>query len=153
MTTTLTRPAPSDLGADLRGRLVSALTAISRHERRLAERYFEGVRRIPGVTVHGPDFADERRAPTVSITVDGVPADDVAAALAAEGVAVWSGHFYAVRAIEALGLAARGGVVRAGAALYSSEEDFDRLLRQAHAAGLRDHVAWTRPVASGAGSG
>ncbi len=124
------KPGGPAAGADsLRGRLVSALAGISRHERRLAERYFEQVRRIPGVTVWGPDFADERRAPTVSITVDGVPADDVAAALAAEGVAVWSGHFYAVRAIEVLGLAERGGVVRAGAALYSSEEDFDRLLQ------------------------
>jgi cysteine desulfurase family protein (TIGR01976 family) len=115
-------------GADLRSRLISALTGISRHERAMAQGYWEAVRQIPGVTVWGPDFADERRAPTVSITVDGISADDVAARLAEDGVAVWSGHFYAVRAIETLGLAERGGVVRAGAALYTSRDDFDRLL-------------------------
>jgi cysteine desulfurase family protein (TIGR01976 family) len=114
--------------ADLRSRLTTAFTGISRHERALAERYWESVQRVPGVTVWGPDFSDERRAPTVSITVDGLTADQVATRLADEGVAVWAGDFYAVRPIEVLGLAERGGVVRAGAALYSGWEDFDRLL-------------------------
>jgi len=115
-------------GADLRARLVDAMTRIERHERSLAERYFGAVRRLPGVTVWGPDFSDRRRAPTVSITVDGRTAEDVARFLGERGIAVWDGHFYAARAIEVLGLAARGGVVRTGISMYSTDDDVDALL-------------------------
>ncbi|HOM99810.1 MAG TPA: cysteine desulfurase-like protein, partial [Acidobacteriota bacterium] len=48
--------------------------------------------------------------------------------LAEEGVLVWDGDFYAARAIEILGLASLGGVVRAGISLYTTEQDVDRLL-------------------------
>ena len=55
--------------------------------------------------------------------------DEVAAALAAERIAVWGGHYYAVEVMAALGLAARGGAVRAGISCYTTADDVDRLLR------------------------
>ena len=82
---------------------------------------------IRGVTVWGPhDLTD--RAPTVAFTVDGYAPAEVAKALAGERIAVWSGHNYALGPVEALGLAASGGVVRAGVVRYITDEDVDRLL-------------------------
>ncbi len=116
------------VGVDLRGRITDAMTHIERHERALATGYFERVRRLPDVTVWGPDFSDARRAPTVSITVEGRSAEEVARCLGERGIAVWDGHFYAARAIEVLGLAARGGVLRTGISMYTTADDVDALL-------------------------
>jgi cysteine desulfurase family protein (TIGR01976 family) len=123
-------------GESLRERVVSAMTAIAAYEHGVGSYYYANAREIPGVTVWGPDFSDAspcRRAPTVSITVDGLPAEEVARRLGDLGIQVWDGHFYAVRAIEVLGLEERGGVVRTGVVMYNTREEIDRLL-----AGLRD---------------
>jgi selenocysteine lyase/cysteine desulfurase len=41
---------------------------------------------------------------------------------------VWDGHFYAVRPIEVLGLADRGGVIRVGMSMYNTHQEVERLL-------------------------
>jgi cysteine desulfurase family protein (TIGR01976 family) len=114
-------------GATLRERIVDAMTAIAAWEGALAERYFEEVRQVPGVTVWGPDFAGPR-APTVSITLDGMAAAEVAGLLGERGLLVWDGDFYAARAVEVLGLAARGGLVRVGCSMYNTPAEVERLL-------------------------
>jgi cysteine desulfurase family protein (TIGR01976 family) len=87
----------------------------------------DGLAAIPGVTVWGPhDLVD--RAPTVSFTVEGRAPAEVARALAEEGIAVWSGHNYALGPVEALGLMDSGGVVRAGVVRYVTDDDVARLL-------------------------
>jgi selenocysteine lyase/cysteine desulfurase len=70
----------------------------------------------------------DHRVPTVGFTVDDVHPDDVAARLAADRVATWSGHNVAIEAVEHLGLADSGGVVRAGVVAYVSDDDVARLL-------------------------
>ena len=50
-------------------------------------------------------------------------------AMAADRIAVWDGHNYAVEVVESLGLTDRGGVVRAGLARYLDPDDVQRLLR------------------------
>lgn len=115
-------------GADLRARVVSAMAGIAAYEHRLARDYFERVRDLPGVTVWGPGFASARRAPTVSITVDGVRAAEVARRLDEDGVLVWDGDFYAPRPVEVLGLADAGGLVRTGISLYNTADEIDRLV-------------------------
>jgi cysteine desulfurase family protein (TIGR01976 family) len=115
-------------GATLRERIVDAMTGISAYEHELAKFYHDAVRRIPSVRVHGPDFSGRARAPTVSITHEKFTAEQMAKALGREGICVWDGHFYAERAVEVLGLAARGGLLRTGVSLYSSPEDLERLL-------------------------
>jgi cysteine desulfurase family protein (TIGR01976 family) len=115
-------------GGTLRERLVSAMRDIGAYEHALARLYHEAVREMPGVRVYGPDFASRARAPTVSITLDRHTAAEAAAALAARGLCVWDGDFYAARAVEVLGVAARGGLLRTGVSLYTTEEEVRRLL-------------------------
>ncbi|HNX49446.1 MAG TPA: cysteine desulfurase-like protein [Thermoanaerobaculaceae bacterium] len=115
-------------GETLREQLVSAMEAVMIRERELARRYFEGVRAVRGVRVWGPGFDGGHRAPTVAITVEGVPSPEVARRLGEQGIQVWDGHFYAARAIESLGLADRGGVVRSGMAMYVTSTEVDRLI-------------------------
>jgi cysteine desulfurase family protein (TIGR01976 family) len=115
-------------GTTLRERIVDAMNGISAYEHRLASIYHDGVRRLPGVRVFGPDFTSRARAPTVSITLDKHTAAEAARALGAQGVYVWDGNFYAARAVECLRLAERGGLLRTGISMYSSDGDVRRLL-------------------------
>jgi cysteine desulfurase family protein (TIGR01976 family) len=115
-------------GATLRERIVDAMTSISAYEHGLARAYHEGLRRIRGIKIWGPDFSSRARAPTVSITLEGHDAAAAAAALGEQGLCVWDGNFYAARAVEVLGLAERGGLLRTGVSMYSSSAEIARLL-------------------------
>ncbi len=107
--------------------LDEGMDRIAADERAVFDPLLDGLLGIPGVTVWGPhDLTD--RAPTVAFTVDGQAPAEVARALAAERIAVWSGHNYALGPVEALGLAEAGGVVRAGVVRYITDDDVDRLL-------------------------
>ncbi len=117
-------------GTTLRERIVDAMTGVSAYEHALAKLYHEAVRRLPGVRVWGPDFEGRERAPTVSITLDSHTADEAATALGAQGICVWNGHFYAARAVELLGLSERGGLLRTGISMYSTERDIRCLLAE-----------------------
>ena len=88
----------------------------------------DGLQAIDGVTVWGPATTSDR-TPTVAFTVAGHHPDAVATALAAARIATWSGHSYAVEAIDQLGLATTGGIVRAGVTAYVDDDDVHRLLR------------------------
>ncbi len=117
-------------GESERERIVSAMRGIGAWEHALGAYYHQSVAAIPGVTAYGPDFtpAAGQRAPTVSITIDGVTPHDAARSLGARGLQVWDGHFYAARAIEVLGLEPRGGVIRTGVVMYNTCGEIDRLL-------------------------
>jgi cysteine desulfurase family protein (TIGR01976 family) len=115
-------------GTTLRDRLVDAMTHIAAYEHQLAEHYYDHVRHLPGVRVWGPDFATRSRAPTVSITLAKHTAAAAASALGDQGICVWDGNFYAARAVEVLGLAERGGLLRTGISMYSTRNDVQRLL-------------------------
>jgi len=104
------------------------MSGISAYEHRLAALYHDGVRQLPGVTVFGPDFTSRVRAPTVSITL----AANTAARSGertgrARRVRVGWG-FLRGAGVEVLGLAERGGLLRTGISMYSSESDVRRLL-------------------------
>ncbi|HEY3659222.1 MAG TPA: cysteine desulfurase-like protein [Steroidobacteraceae bacterium] len=115
-------------GMTLRERIVDAMSGISAYEHRLAKIYHDAVGRLPGVRVWGPGFGGGARAPTVSVTLAKHTAAEAATALGAQGVCVWDGNFYASRAVELLGLAERGGLLRTGISMYSTEGDVGRLL-------------------------
>lgn len=114
-------------GVNRRERIVSAMTNIAAYEHDLARRYYAEASRIPGVRVWGTSF-DVHRAPTVSITIDGITPELAARRLAELGLCLWDGDFYAARAIDALGLRDAGGVLRMGVSLYNTDDEIDRLL-------------------------
>ena len=114
-------------GETPRQRIVSAMNGIAAYEHGVGAYYYDEVRRIPGVTVWGPDFSGPR-APTVSITIDGVHPNEAARRLGEKGIQVWDGDFYALRPVEALGLAERGGLIRTGIVMYNTRQEVDRLL-------------------------
>jgi cysteine desulfurase family protein (TIGR01976 family) len=114
-------------GAAARFLLELGMDAVAAHEAAIFEPLLDGLLEMAHVRVHGPsDMAD--RTPTVAFTVDGLTPDEVASRLAAARVAVWSGDYYAVEVMTALGLADKGGAVRAGVARYTTESDVARLL-------------------------
>jgi cysteine desulfurase family protein (TIGR01976 family) len=120
--------APEGTAAGLRERLAGAYAAIGQHERALYARLHGELERIPGVRVYGPP-ADGERTPTAGFTVAGRDPGDVARALGREAVFVWNGDFYASTVCDDLGVAATGGLVRAGVAPYTTADDVERLLQ------------------------
>lgn len=107
--------------------LGEGMPSLAQAERATFAPLLDGLLELAHVRIHGPRDL-ERRTPTVCFSVDGRSADEVAAALAAEQVAVWGGHYYAVEVMAALGLAERGGAIRAGVSCYTTSEDVQRLL-------------------------
>ncbi len=93
----------------------------------LIDRLWQGLSAVPGVRLYGPP-PDRPRTPTVSFTIDGCPAIDAARKLAALGVFVSHGDFYATTVISRLGLAEHGAI-RAGCACYTTAEEVDRLIQ------------------------
>jgi cysteine desulfurase family protein (TIGR01976 family) len=92
----------------------------------LFRRMWERLGALPGVTLYGPP-PGRPRTPTVAFALAGRDSGDVAAALAKQGVFVTHGDFYATTLVERLGHAA-DGLVRAGCACYTTEEEVDRLV-------------------------
>lgn len=107
--------------------LDEGLDAIAAHEQAVFAPLLDGLLAMDHVRVHGPTGIDGR-TPTVAFTVEGHHPDDVAAALAEQRIAVWSGDYYAVEVMRTLGLADTGGAVRAGVVRYVTPADVDRLL-------------------------
>jgi cysteine desulfurase family protein (TIGR01976 family) len=101
---------------------------IGAHERKLAIQLFDGLTRTKHVKVIGQDFDSEHRAPTVSFTFDGKTAAEVCKHLSKQNIFAWDGHFYAIRAIECLGLLEKGGVTRIGMAVYNTSQEIDKTL-------------------------
>ncbi len=113
-------------GGSRRERLVATYAALHDRGQALLERLWRGLGNTPGVTLYGPP-PSEPHTPTVAFTVDGRSSDEVAAGLSGHGVFVSSGDFYATTVVARLGLSARG-LVRAGCACYTTEEEVDRLV-------------------------
>ncbi len=116
-------------GESRRARLDDAFARIVAHERELSLRALALLDGIDGLTLHGlrdPARVDER-TPTFCFSIAGCEPRTVAEALAAEGLYTWDGNYYALAAMEALGLEAGGGAVRAGLLHYSTAEEVDRL--------------------------
>ena len=114
----------------LHGRLAAIFERIAAHEEALGAPLLKFLASKPGVRLIGNPSADRHvRAPTFSFAVDGRDAGEIARAVSAHEVAIGAGDFYAARCIEALGLAERGGVVRASMVHYNTAEEVERLIR------------------------
>lgn len=115
--------------SDRRRRVVAGMEGMEHYEQPLANKLISELSLLEKVTVYGPPSGYPRTS-TVSFTVDGISAEDVAAALGEKGLFVWDGHFYAIRLVERLGLNESGGLVRVGLSPYNTETEIDRLLTE-----------------------
>ena len=100
--------------------------AATRAGRRINYTTLEWAEGNKAVRLYGPP-PDTQRTPTIAFTVDGVSSIEVAEKLAARGVFVSHGDFYAMTVVERLGQAPHG-LVRAGSACYTTAKEVDRLL-------------------------
>jgi len=113
-------------GESRRERLTAAMEGLHARGEALVARLWHGLADVGGVTLYGvaPGGA---RTPTVIFTVAGHTSTDVARALVPRGIYASNGDFYATTVIARLGQSA-DGVVRAGCACYTTEEEVDRLV-------------------------
>jgi cysteine desulfurase family protein (TIGR01976 family) len=112
-----------------RAALAAAYAALGDYERELLARLLAGLAGLKNVRVWGitdPARLGER-VPTVGITHHRLAPRAVAERLAAEGIFVWHGNFYALPLTEALGLEP-DGMVRIGLLHYNTVEEIERLL-------------------------
>ena len=98
---------------------------IERHEAKLTERMYEGLREIPKVEVYGPE--PKYRVGITSFNVEGLNHHDVALALdALSRIIVRSGHHCALPLMKEL--IRRPGTVRASTYLYNTLEEAERFI-------------------------
>ncbi|MBK8248230.1 MAG: cysteine desulfurase-like protein [Gemmatimonadetes bacterium] len=114
-------------GASRRERLVSAMTELHRRGDALIDRLWRGLAAVPGVTLYGQVPGTGPRTPTLSFVKEGVHPTDLARKLVTRGLFLSDGDFYATTVIERLGCS-ETGVVRAGCACYTTEDEVDRLI-------------------------
>jgi cysteine desulfurase family protein (TIGR01976 family) len=126
------RDTGTALGAagSARQRMQAAFDAFARHEDELAERLLTWLRGKRAVRIIGHATArDARRVPTISFVVADTPSESIVRHVDAHGIGIRFGDFYARRLIEALGLQAQGGVIRASIAHYNTADEIDRLIQ------------------------
>ncbi len=109
-------------------RLERVFGDIAAHEAALVAPLLDFLRSRRGVRILGRAAADADRAPTVSFVAEGRDSGGIPALLDAERIAVRYGHFYAHRAIEALGLHRCNGVVRASMVHTNTADEVGRLV-------------------------
>ncbi len=112
---------------DRREKILAGMQVLEKYEQPLADKLLKHLAAIKGVRVYAPP-AGQPRTSTVSFTVEGVSPDRVTEILGEKGIFAWNGHFYALRLVERLGLADKGGLIRIGLSPYNTEAEIDRLL-------------------------
>jgi len=113
-------------GPDRRARLATTFAELHRRGQRLVEQLWNGLAPIDGVRLYGPP-PHLPRTPTVVFTLDGCTTNEVAERLVESGLFLSNGDFYAATVIERLGLFP-DGVVRAGCACYTTEDEVLQLI-------------------------
>jgi cysteine desulfurase family protein (TIGR01976 family) len=121
-----TAPSPP---AHRRAALAVAFATIRRHENDLGAHLLSGLARHAGWRIWGITAPDQfhRRVPTFGLTHSRHSSRELAGILSEHGVFAWSGDFYAVGLMEALGLAP-DGMLRVGMLHYNTHEEVEWLL-------------------------
>jgi cysteine desulfurase family protein (TIGR01976 family) len=113
-------------GADRRAALRAAYETLHARGDVLLVRLWSALEEIDGVTLYGPPPGTPR-TPTLSFTLRGYTTDDVAIALADQGLFISNGDFYAATIVERLGLLP-DGLVRIGCSCYTTGDEVERLI-------------------------
>jgi cysteine desulfurase family protein (TIGR01976 family) len=115
---------------DRRESLLRAFREMHARNSVLFNRLWSALSSIPRVTLYGPP-PDALRTPTLSFTIERCTSTDAARRLAEKGLFLSHGDFYAYTIVQRLGLAPEG-LIRAGCACYTTEEEIDRLIEGVH---------------------
>ncbi|HEV7745529.1 MAG TPA: cysteine desulfurase-like protein [Pyrinomonadaceae bacterium] len=113
-------------GSSRRAQLAATYAGLHERSLELIGKLWNGLERINGVRLYGPT-PDLPRTPTVGFTVNGTSSTEVARRLASRGLFLSHGDFYAATVVERLALGEEG-LVRAGCACYTTEDEIDRLV-------------------------
>ena len=113
-------------GSTRRTRIVDAFERMNQRDQELVEQLWSGLSRIEGVRLYGPPPTADRTS-LVSFTVRDKPSSELAKALAADGVFLSHGDFYAATVVERLGVEEQG-LARAGCSVYTTGEEVERLI-------------------------
>jgi cysteine desulfurase family protein (TIGR01976 family) len=113
-------------GAGRRENLASVFQEMHVRNSQLFDRLWQGLRSITRVTLYGPP-PDSARTPTLSFTIEGCASTEAARRLSDKGLFLSHGDFYAATVVKRLGLEPEG-LIRAGCACYTTEEEIDRLI-------------------------
>jgi cysteine desulfurase family protein (TIGR01976 family) len=109
--------------------IVAGMLAIDAYEEPMATKLRAELRKIEGLTLYGPPEGYNRTS-TVTFTIAGKNAHDIAEFMAERGLFVWDGDFYAIEITNhVLKLADQGGLLRVGLAPYNTMEDIDRTIQ------------------------
>ena len=102
--------------------LKKALTCVRASEFELSRALLSELSRVRGLRLYGPSdpLKVDQRVPTFSFTLDCRHPRLAAEMLAAEGIYVWDGNYYALAVTERLGVEADGGMIRVGAVHYNT---------------------------------
>ena len=120
---------PLQSGAAGAPRWEATFARIADHEEALVAPLLGRLAERPRVRVLGEAAADQRRrVATVAFTVEGTDSSALPAALDPHELAIRFGHFYAHRAVSALGAHAQQGVVRISMLHTNTAEEVQRLL-------------------------
>jgi len=115
-------------GKTYKEKLIDAYNNLGKHEFNLASHLYSELKKLDKVEVIGTDFKSVKRTPTVSFVHDEFTANEVCQKLAEENICAWDGHFYALKAIQVLGLEEKGGVIRLGISAYNSLDEINRTI-------------------------
>ena len=115
--------------AGLRERLGEVYGLFTAQEEALATRFADFLNAKPNLRVIGRATSDAGlRAPTFSFVVEGRQSSEFPRHMLGHKVAIHADDFYAASLIDALGLRAQGGVVRASMVHYNTLDEVDRLI-------------------------
>lgn len=115
-----------DVSLDRRLRLALVYETLDQRGHEQVKRLWHELDAMSHVSVFGPS-PDSSRTSTMSFTVDGMVSEEVTRRLGEKGIFTSHGDFYATTVVERLGLTDEG-LVRAGCACYTSDEEIGRLL-------------------------
>lgn len=120
--------AQADLSLHQCAREVCSLFAA--HEAVLGNHLLSYLNQRPDVRIIGQKHIEgNNRAATIAFVSDGCVSSEIASRLAEYQVGCSSGHFYARRCIEALGIDPDDGVVRISMVHYNTMEEVDRVIK------------------------
>ncbi|RVW00854.1 cysteine desulfurase-like protein [Rhodococcus spongiicola] len=109
-----------------RQRLETSISSLQDYHDQLFEYLMRSLDALPLVTVIG---RSPIRVPTLSFTVAGMTADKVAAHLADNRIATFSGPGVGGRLLDALGVNDEGGAITIGLAPYTTRYEIDQLVK------------------------